>query len=122
MTLTLEIAPEIEAALREEAERQGTTPELLAQKALRDRFAAPSSAERNLRSGDELQVRLKMKNGTGHIEGSDQTALQAKFERFFEDLETLTFEKPTQFPSGDQVETAFTEIMDKKYHKLGFKP
>jgi hypothetical protein len=42
MTLMLELAPEIEAVLREEAERQGTTPELLAQKALRDRFAAPA--------------------------------------------------------------------------------
>ena len=39
MTLVLELTPEIEVALREEAERQGTTPELLAEKALRDRFA-----------------------------------------------------------------------------------
>jgi len=37
----LELTPEIEEALREQAARLGTTPEILAQKALRDQFAAP---------------------------------------------------------------------------------
>ncbi|MCW3096757.1 MAG: hypothetical protein JWL77_2375 [Chthonomonadaceae bacterium] len=40
MTLMLKLPPEIETVLREEAKRQGTTPELLAQEALCDRFAA----------------------------------------------------------------------------------
>ena len=78
--------------------------------------------ELGLHPGDEVQVQAMTKNGVGQIEESEQGALQAKFERFFDDLDTLLFEKPNRFPNGDQAETAFTEIMDKKYHKLGFKP
>jgi bifunctional DNA-binding transcriptional regulator/antitoxin component of YhaV-PrlF toxin-antitoxin module len=74
-----------------------------------------------LHPGDEVQVRIEATDETSDLEGPEQAALQAKFDQFFKDLDTLTFEKPTKFPDGDQAETAFTEIMDKKYHKLGFK-
>jgi hypothetical protein len=42
MTLTLELAPEVEAALREEAERSGRNPEDLATEALRARLRLPA--------------------------------------------------------------------------------
>ncbi|MCW3096755.1 MAG: hypothetical protein JWL77_2373 [Chthonomonadaceae bacterium] len=74
-----------------------------------------------LHPGDEVQVRIEATDEANDLEGPEQAALQAKFERFFAELDTLTFEKPTKFPDGDQAETAFTEIMDKKYRKLGFK-
>jgi hypothetical protein len=65
---------------------------------------------------------MQAKNGAGQIEESDQTALQARFECFFVNLDTLTFEKPTVFPNRDSAEVTFTEMMDKKYRQLGFKP
>ncbi len=77
--------------------------------------------ELGIHPGDEVQVRIEATNGANSIKDLDQAALQAKFEQFFEELDTLTFEKPTKFPNGDQAEAAFTEIMDKKYRKLGFK-
>ena len=67
--------------------------------------------ELGLRPGDEVQLQVKTKNGTSQIEEPDQDALQAKFDRFFDDLDTLTFEKPVPFSNGDQTETAFREIM-----------
>lgn len=75
-----------------------------------------------LQPGDQVQVRIEAANGVDPAEDLEQARLQAKFERFFDDMEALVFEKPTEFPHGDQTETAFTEIMDKKYKKLGFKP
>jgi bifunctional DNA-binding transcriptional regulator/antitoxin component of YhaV-PrlF toxin-antitoxin module len=77
----------------------------------------PSEAveELGLHPGDEVQVRVVATNGP------DQAALQAKFELFFDNLDTIAFEKPTRFPNGDQTEATFAEIMDKKYRKLGFK-
>lgn len=78
--------------------------------------------ELGLHPGDEVHVQVEAANGAGRIEQPDQAALQAKFERFFNNLDTLTFEKPTTFPDGDQTEAAFTEAMDRKYCKLGFKP
>lgn len=41
MTLTLELPPEVEGALAEEARRKGTTPEQLVLKDLRQRYSAP---------------------------------------------------------------------------------
>ncbi len=40
-TLTLELPPEVERALAEEARRKGTTPEQLVLKDLRQRYCAP---------------------------------------------------------------------------------
>jgi len=78
--------------------------------------------ELGLHPGDEVQVRVEVTNRAGHLEKPDQAALQAKFDQFFDHLDTLTFEKPTKFPSGDQAETASAELMDEKYRKLGVKP
>ncbi len=41
MTLTLELPPEVEGALAEEARREGTTPEQLVLKDLRRRYQVP---------------------------------------------------------------------------------
>jgi len=68
MTLMLELAPEIEAILREEAERQGTTPELLAQKALRDRFTAPPIALEGQSAYEALKPFIgKFHSGKGNL-------------------------------------------------------
>ena len=75
-----------------------------------------------LHPGDEVQVRIEAANGAGQRQELDQDALQAKFARFFDNLDTLTFEAPNKFPKGDPAETAFVEAMDEKYRKLGFKP
>jgi hypothetical protein len=68
MTLVLELAPEIEEALREEAERQGTTPELLAQKALGDRFAAPPAQLEGQSAYEALKPFIgKFHSGKGNL-------------------------------------------------------
>jgi len=68
MTLTLELAPETEAILREEAERQGTTPELLAQKALYDRFAAPDALMEGQSAYDAMMPFIgKFHSGKGNL-------------------------------------------------------
>lgn len=50
MTLTLELPPEVEAALAEDARRKGTTPEKVALDGLRQKYvtqtATPTAAER----------------------------------------------------------------------------
>ncbi|HZT44176.1 MAG TPA: AbrB/MazE/SpoVT family DNA-binding domain-containing protein [Chthonomonadaceae bacterium] len=74
-----------------------------------------------LHPGDEVQVHLESANGAIQTDESDQTTLQAKFERFLEKLDALTFEKPAKFPAGDPAEAAFVEAMDEKFRKLGFK-
>jgi len=53
-------------------------------------------------------VRVEATNGAGRREEPDQAALQAKFERFFDNLDSLTFEKSAKFPDGDQAEAAIT--------------
>ena len=68
MTLVLELAPEIEEALREEAERQGTTLELLAQKALRDRFAASHASAEGPSAYEALKPFIgKFHSGKGNL-------------------------------------------------------
>ena len=47
--------------------------------------------------------------------------LQFKFERFFEKLDTLTFEKPPSVRRSDSAEASFSDAMEEKYRKLGFK-
>lgn len=83
----------------------------------------PSEAvdELGLHPGDEVKVRVELTNGVVS-DDEEQAILQAKFDRFFERLDTFTFEKPTPLLNGDAAETAFTEAMDEKYRKLGFKP
>ena len=68
MTLVLELTQEIEEALREEAERQGTTPELLAQKALRDRFAAHHALPEGTSAYEALKPFIgKFHSGKGNL-------------------------------------------------------
>jgi hypothetical protein len=42
--MTITLGPELEAALREAAQRQGVAPDVLALNALRERFLAPAPA------------------------------------------------------------------------------
>ena len=42
MTLTLELPPDVEGALAEQARREGTTPEQLVLKDLQQRYSAPA--------------------------------------------------------------------------------
>jgi len=46
MTLTLNLPPEVEAALAEDARRKGTTPEELALDNLRQEYVLPTAAKR----------------------------------------------------------------------------
>jgi len=96
MSLTLTIAPEIEAVIRKEAERQGTTPELLAEKTLLDRFATQELATPPL----------------------SQSAYEAllPFIGKFHSKQIV----PAPLPE-DTYERAFAEGMDEKYRQQGFE-
>ena len=43
-TMVVTLGPELEAALKEQAERQGVAPDVLALNTLRERFLAPAPA------------------------------------------------------------------------------
>lgn len=92
---------------------------------LRDDGSLPmpkeAADELGLHPGDEVQVRVEPRSGAAHTGEPDQVTLQARFERFFDQLDTLTFEEPTTQPAGDPAEAAFAEAMDDKYRKLGFE-
>ena len=57
MTVTLELTPEMEAALKEEAARQGVTPEELAKQAMMETLIAGLKDRRIPQSLDELKPR-----------------------------------------------------------------
>ena len=57
MTVTLELTPELEAALKEEAERQGVTPEGLSEQAAMQALLAGLKGRRIPQSLDELKPR-----------------------------------------------------------------
>src|SRR5690242_5888390 len=101
MTLVLELSPEIEAALTEKAQQQGTTPELLAVKTLRDHFAPL--------------------NGTEQVSPGQQvpSAYEA-LKPFIGMLNSNKVNKADIPQSDDPQERAFGEIMDEKYRKQGF--
>jgi len=101
MTLILELSSEIEAALKEEAERQGTTPELLAVKMLRDRFAPQNG------------------NGQQAVPMDQQSADEA-LKPFIGMFNSSKVNKADIPQSDDPHEITFCEIMDEKYRKQGF--
>jgi predicted transcriptional regulator len=53
--MTITLPPELEAALKEAAQRQGVSPEAVALNALRERFLAPA---RQFQPRDEWERRL----------------------------------------------------------------
>jgi hypothetical protein len=55
-TMVITLGPQLEAALNEQARRQGVTPETLALHALRERFLAPAPSGE---SQDEWERRLR---------------------------------------------------------------
>ncbi len=57
MTVTLELTPELEAALKEEAERQGLTPEGLSDQAAMQALIAGLKNRRVPQSLDEIKPR-----------------------------------------------------------------
>lgn len=66
-----------------------------------------------LHPGDDVEVRIEAANGAGQRQELDQGALQAKFERFFDNLDTLTFETPTRFPNSDPAVLGPRPILDR---------
>lgn len=77
--------------------------------------------ELGLHPGDEVQVNVEAANGANRIEELEQARLQRKFDAFFDRLDTLTFESPTKALTGDPAEAGFSDAMDEKFRKLGFK-
>ena|SRR5438874_13751037 len=101
MTLILELPPEIEAALAEEARQQGTTPELLAVKTLRDYFAPTNGAGQTAPAPQEQSAYEALKPFIGMFDSSQVNKAELP-------------------QSDDPYERAFGEIMDEKYRKQGF--
>jgi hypothetical protein len=73
------------------------------------------------RIGASVRMHIEPTNDAWSAEEPDQAELQARFDRFFEELHSMTFEKPEKYFGGDPAEAAFAEIMDEKYRKMGFK-
>jgi hypothetical protein len=73
--MTITLSPEIERALTEQAERLGTTPELLALDSLRERFVAPSVPEETPQEGtlyDFLQGYIGVIHSSEYVPGGAQ--------------------------------------------------
>ncbi len=87
-------------------------------------LALPEEAieELGIHPGDEVQVRVEAADRASHSEKPAQADLQARFECFFDNLDTLHFEKSAKIVGRDPAEAAFTKSMDEKYLKLGFRP
>ena len=58
MTLTLELPPEVEGALTEEARQKGTTPEILILEDIRHRYATGISSPATVRNSGNAMVAL----------------------------------------------------------------
>lgn len=86
-------------------------------------LAMPREAvdELGLLPGDEVQVQVGVANDINHVSDADQAALHAQFESFFDKLDTLTFRNQPSVRRSDSAEASFTDAMDEKYRKLGFK-
>ncbi len=80
--MTINLPPEIEGPLSEEARRRGTTPELLAVDSLRERFVPPTSPLPN--GGETLYDFLKDHIGT--ISGTTERLSENTGKRFAEIL------------------------------------
>jgi hypothetical protein len=52
--MNIELTPDLESALTEQARKQGTTPEMLALDSLRERFVAPTSQESSAEGQETL--------------------------------------------------------------------
>ncbi len=74
MTLTLEISPELEARVRDEAAALGVTPEAAALEAVRTRFAAQ-------RETDETKRRALIRSLRGRAKGRGPTVDEFLAER-----------------------------------------
>ncbi len=91
MTLTLELAPELQQALAEEARKQETTPEALAAETLQSLFVKP-----------------KMYTEAG---------LRQSLALLIEQAEAL---EPQPSAHAARYDTEFGEILREKYRKQGF--
>ena len=52
--MTIQLSPDLEQVLSEEARRRGTTPELLANECLRERFVRPTDQEKTANGSKNL--------------------------------------------------------------------
>lgn len=71
--------------------------------------------------GDEIQVSVAVTDEPDSPGESDGNLLQKKFQRFFERLDTLAFERPIPVRNGNAAEDSLMQALDEKYRKLGFK-
>lgn len=91
MTLTLELAPELQQALAEEARRQETTPEALASQTLQSLFVKPTA--------------------------DTEAGLRQSLALLIEQAEVLEPQPPVRAAGYD---TEFGEILREKYRRQGF--
>lgn len=94
--MTITVTPEIEGVLAEEAQKYGTTPELLALETLRERYA------------ERLRVL-----SNGHSVGENLT-LDVALEDLIAEAEALEPQTPRPGLTGP-----FGEILAEKYRKQG---
>lgn len=83
--MTITISPETEKALREAAARQGTTPDELAEAAIKEKSSALSSEEQE--EADDLRARVKAARGMfSHISGGSYEFIRNKvYEKLLEE-------------------------------------
>jgi hypothetical protein len=77
--------------------------------------------ELGLRTGEPVRVYVERLNGTVPEEAPDQDELNARFEEFLEKVHSTKIEKPTKYYGRTPAKRAFSEAMDEKYRKMGFK-
>jgi hypothetical protein len=78
--ITISLPPDIEGPLTEEAQRQGTTPELLALDSLRKRFGPASSSEEL--TGENATLFDFLAGHIGMVEGSTEAFSDNCSQRF----------------------------------------
>ena len=83
--MTITLSPETEKALREAAARQGTTPDKLAEEAVKEKSTALLSDEQQ--EAEDLRARVKAARGMfSHISGGSYAFAAAKvYEKLLEE-------------------------------------
>ena len=83
--MTITLSPETERALREAAARQGTTPDELAEEAVREKSTTLLSGEQQ--EAEELRARVKAARGMfSHISGGSYEFMRNKvYEKLLEE-------------------------------------
>lgn len=72
----------------------------------------------NLQAGDTVQVRVESIN----LLDIEQEKLQLKFESFFDRLDQINCNSERFKTNASSGKDLFSEAMDEKFHKQGFRP